>query len=163
MSALLSQQAVEGGGAFIPDNAGGSKREKRCRMPACCSPQKRSMACTGKMAAPSRAHVLLEAVAPVSHQARQSIETWGRVARGDHHRCQQQKLLAHGENAGDAAGNVECLAQGTRTGQHTGMPDESAGLSLMAKCVRHVIEPPGARAACRVVWELEVRNLRLPD
>ena len=34
---------------------------------------------------------------------------------------------------------------------------------LKGKRVRPVIEPPGARPACRVVWGLEVRDLRLPD
>ena len=80
------------------------------------------------MAAPTGAHVLLEAVASMPHESGQFIETRGRVALGGHHRCQQQELLAHGANAGDATGDVECMAQGARADQHTGRVDESAGL-----------------------------------
>ena len=54
----------------------------------------------------------------------------------------RENATRSGANAGRAAGDVECLACGTRTDQHTGPVDEGA---------------------CLVVWGLEVRDLRLPD
>ena len=109
------------------------------------------------MAAPTGAHVLLEAVALVSHEGRQFIETRGGVALSDPHRCQQQKLLASGANASDATGDVECMAQGTRLDQRSGRVDESAGLPVTDKRVRPVIEPPGAdpHAGWCGGWRLE--------
>ncbi len=55
------------------------------------------------------------------------------VCRRHPSRCRSisLKLLASGANAGDATGDVECMAQGTRTDQHTGRVDESAGVYLM--------------------------------
>lgn len=80
------------------------------------------------MAASACAHVLLETVALVPHEDCQFIEAWGWIAFGNHYGCQQQKLLASGANACHAAGDVERMAEGTRTDQHKGPVDESAGL-----------------------------------
>ena len=73
---------------------------------------------TGRMAAPTRAHVLLETVAPVPHQGEQSSGAGGGQTHGDPDGDQQQELLAPVAVAGDAGRDDERLVEDTGAGEY---------------------------------------------
>lgn len=72
---------------------------------------------TGRMDSTAHPDVLLETVALAAYQDSPPAGTRGGFTFGNPARRQQQELLGHGEDAGNPAGHVERLAEGTGIGQ----------------------------------------------
>ena len=83
---------------------------------------------TGRVDQAAHPHVLLETVALDAHEDQEFAELGREPEDGDPAWRQQQKLLAHGENPGDAAGATQRVVEGARAGQREGPVVQGPGL-----------------------------------
>ena len=86
---------------------------------------------TGRMAQKAHPDVLLETMALAAHEDQAPAGSGRWPEDGDPAWRQQQKLLAHGTHAGDAASVEQHMAQGTGAAEHQGTVVQGSGLLII--------------------------------
>ena len=73
-----------------------------------------------------------------THEDSKLVESGREPADGHPARCQQQALLAHGKNPGDATGIIERVVESARLGQHQRPVEQSPGLRQLKYFIERV-------------------------
>ena len=82
--------------------------------------------------------VLLETVALGTHEDSKLVESGREPADGNPAQCQQQELLAHGKNPGDATGIIERVVESARLGQRQRPVEQSPRLRQLKYFIERV-------------------------